>query len=574
MAFEDWFDVGKPLTILKKKETGAGVYIFADNTACDTRWVDPENLVIDSYHSYGISTEYLIDITDETRQPIKQLLLELHQSELAEMDEKVIMKILEMERYTLNNVRTNMIVHDKRLLSVLCDTHLMEEYLGNREDAIFLSSRVIPTISVEQLMNTYQYCNFTDMDKNGFDMEVVFSKSGKDRYLLKPNMFGKGKGIIYGRSVSTKEWRNALECYQSLQWVVQPVVQEEVFYLNMGKDEFTPMHMVGLLHNLDDQFFGPGVFRGTPIDDTDAQFTVWAPALLDEFPGFYFKGSTSFVEKCDIPTFFLPTQENDGKSYQNIIDALKKKGIALVNCNEASEKCSRYLQQVWEEKYVSEKFQSFISKIATEIDYHYDAKLGTDIAVWDITPSPHSTNCTQDTKVLARSHMGLEFDMHTDSSFKENPPRFMSLYCICADKTGSGLSKIAYGEAIVQKLNELENGKQFLERLRQREWKIKVPLEFRKLQEYITRPLLADYESNPKSKDTLWWFRRDIIIPIDEEQKEILDTVEKVLRENEFIGELPEGYMLIMDNARWFHGRNEVKDPKRMLKRIRFHDLK
>ena len=63
--------------------------------------------------------------------------------------------------------------------------------------------------------------------------------------------------------------------------------------------------------------------------------------------------------------------------------------------------------------------------------------------IWKVSPKGESQ---------ARSHNDNEFPMHTDASFEDCPPNFISLYVERADRNGGGLSRLVKLEDIIEKL--------------------------------------------------------------------------------------------------------------------------
>ena len=116
-----------------------------------------------------------------------------------------------------------------------------------------------------------------------------------------------------------------------------------------------------------------------------------------------------------------------------------------------------------------------------------------------------------------------------------------------------------------------------------REWlftpnyRITVPPEFIKLQgeTEIVGNLLT---INPNSNTTQLRFREDIITPLCEEAAKALAELKRVLlgpaAKEQILNltpeMLPRGSIMVMDNGRWLHARNEVKDPNRHLRRVRW----
>ena len=73
-------------------------------------------------------------------------------------------------------------------------------------------------------------------------------------------------------------------------------------------------------------------------------------------------------------------------------------------------------------------------------------------------------------------------------------------------------------------------------------------------------------------------FREDITVPLTQNASKALAELKDVLKNDIVQAEtihlrpeiLPRGSIIMMDNRRWLHSRNEVKDPERHLRRVRW----
>ena len=114
------------------------------------------------------------------------------------------------------------------------------------------------------------------------------------------------------------------------------------------------------------------------------------------------------------------------------------------------------------------------------------------------------------------------------------------------------------------------------------EFRINVPPEFVKRQDerHIVGSLLS-YSDDGRDEAALGAeirFREDIVVPLTKaaevafaEFKSILGGPEAVQRAVHLKPEmLPRGSILFLNNRTWLHARNEVKDPDRHLRRVRW----
>ena len=147
------------------------------------------------------------------------LVLELHQDELVQPTG--------CQPY-FNDLRTQWLGHDKRLLQLLGQPHRLEPWLGPAAQR--LSEFILPTRSL----------------RDGRD----FSQFS----VLKPNRSGKGEGLVFGHDLRPEEWQQRLASAPA-EWVVQTYMES----LTLGTDR-----LVGTLLSRDRQSLGLGIFRASP----------------------------------------------------------------------------------------------------------------------------------------------------------------------------------------------------------------------------------------------------------------------------------------------------------------------
>ena len=127
----------------------------------------------------------------------------------------------------------------------------------------------------------------------------------------------------------------------------------------------------------------------------------------------------------------------------------------------------------------------------------------------------------------------------------------------------------------VEKLNELLSTESKAA-LMAPEFRIEVPPEFIKDQDrkHITGSILI---SNGQS--TMIRFREDIVTPLTSRAEVALQELRTALMQQEVqahatvhlkSSDLPKGSIILMDNRRWLHARNNIKDPERHLRRVRW----
>ena len=160
---------------------------------------------------------------------------------------------------------------------------------------------------------------------------------------------------------------------------------------------------------------------------------------------------------------------------------------------------------------------------------------------------------------------------HTDCSYEQELPRYFALQVLQHDRYGGGTLSVMN----VERLNELLSTESKAA-LMAPEFRIEVPPEFIKDQDrkHITGSILM---SNGQS--TMIRFREDIVTPLTSRAEVALQELRTALMQQEVqahttvhlkSSDLPKGSIILMDNRRWLHARNNIKDPERHLRRVRW----
>lgn len=214
---------------------------------------------------------------------------------------------------------------------------------------------------------------------------------------------------------------------------------------------------------------------------------------------------------------------------------------------------------------------------------------------WDIRPARAEALSTQQQQ-CARSETMEPFSWHSDCSYEQCPPRYFALQVLEHDKCGGGtLSVLSIGQLLKTLLATT------IDQLCKPEYLIRVPPEFIKneIETKIIGPVLCrdrsekalgvqplqrrhpdigDENSRTKPKFHLR-YRADITFPLNTMAAAALEEVRSRLsdvnRSNDGVIRLmsdllPTGSIVLMDNGRWLHMRNEVKDVNRHLRRVRW----
>jgi hypothetical protein len=170
-----------------------------------------------------------------------QFVLEMDREELRAISPEVLQGLITSEK-CLNDIRTLILVHDKRILSVFYDEQIISDYL-NKKDHDFLKRFLIPSYNLD-----------SEKRRN----EVINSTSN---WVLKKNSGGRGIGIYVKNDCTPETWNNVV----SKEWkhyMIQKYVDQKVFELEQD-DKTESINIVGLLLFYNAQSFGPGIFRGS-----------------------------------------------------------------------------------------------------------------------------------------------------------------------------------------------------------------------------------------------------------------------------------------------------------------------
>lgn len=193
---------------------------------------------------------------------------------------------------------------------------------------------------------------------------------------------------------------------------------------------------------------------------------------------------------------------------------------------------------------------------------------------WDVRPKPEKT------VNQARSESMFNFPWHTDCSFESAPPQFFALHVLHADRNGGGTFSALSTSDVMAKLTP--NVRQCLTRP---EFQITVPPEFAKGVDSIIGNLACQSVKDRHGRLMMRFrYRADITQPLSNQAEEALRELNAVLTPSpggagadidhikmDLTPQiLPDNSIVLMDNGRWMHARNEVKDKRRHLRRIRW----
>ncbi|CAG8409164.1 unnamed protein product [Penicillium salamii] len=192
---------------------------------------------------------------------------------------------------------------------------------------------------------------------------------------------------------------------------------------------------------------------------------------------------------------------------------------------------------------------------------------------WEVRPQSTAASASKSEtsppqNAPARSETSESFPWHTDCSYEESPPRFFALQVLHADACGGGTLSVMELSRLLPLLSA--TARKYLSRA---EYRIAVPPEFIKKDDQ--RSIIGSLLTNP---DDGLRFREDIITPLTPSAGQAFEELKSMLRSPEARSStiplspevLPSGSIVLVENRRWLHARNEVRDPMRHLRRVRW----
>ncbi|KAI0566409.1 Taurine catabolism dioxygenase TauD [Gracilaria domingensis] len=343
-------------------------------------------------------------------------------------------------------------------------------------------------------------------------------------------MYGKGAGILMQKNMTDQDFLdNSRLNKQKVPHVFQEYIKQRQMEHLHPDGQISKFKTVGIISSMDGKFYGPGMFRSNGGDTVSIH-----GGGLGSFPVLEIHGIPSHTRSMCSELRFADSSA--------ILKSLARDGVALIG-----------VQKRLGDK---EEFAKFLrEKLGAKCRTHSDL----DGEVWDIKPVEKWTAQN------ARSHTTRPFEIHTDASFEKEPPRFVAMSVIHADRRGGGLFSVS---RISDAVSELE--KEDVKNLMTIKARWIVPNEFRKTGERDTfAPVLMSHD---KAR-----FRQDKVVtdhlPLEEAErfrksfKAFCGAVTKGISDEYLV---PQQTVIILDNQKYAHCRTEVMDFDRHLQRVRF----
>ncbi|KAK6358804.1 hypothetical protein TWF730_008123 [Orbilia blumenaviensis] len=557
-VFGHIFDTTKPLHVLKGREAGYDIHHLSKEMQTEVIFADVSQLRIIPTDSGN----RLVQVVDGRQAEVSQIVLELHQDELLALPEPLLWEI--SLRLRINDMRTIMLVHDKRMLGLVRRqlVNLVTRNILSIQAAALLESSIAETY----LPGTPEYQAALDSDRS-------------QQWLFKPAGSGKGAGIIFRHDVSEEEWQHHLST-TTTRHVLQRAVNHKRLNLVMPFEDSmksVPWDVVGTFFIIDGYFSGFGPWRSSAHKICAlSRGGSWLMPVCDrEYLPFPMQPKSSEARRpsrtisehsADLLVFppkiidaYSPSCGATASHVGEIQQSLEEHGVALVRLN-FTDPASDYL--------VSLVKDGLHPMHGHGLPVDHSQKKGW---LWDVKPIHGKIHSTNDP--LARSETMHVFPWHTDCSFEANPPRHFALHVLHADRCGGGALSLVRTSDIVQELCE-----ETISRLSVPEFVFAVPDEFDKGTSHTLVGALLDMSyGEPKLR-----FRRDIITPLTPEAALALEELDRALEDCQSSSgrslkkvmkaeDLPDGMVVVVDNAKWLHARSQVNDPERHLRRVRWN---
>ena len=233
--------------VVRSSEPGWDIHLLSRwwDDRCETR--TPEALTLDDLSRWSA------------------VILELAQSEILERISPPVLEALAVHPGLLNDLRTIFIVHDKRLLSLLSTSAVLDDYMV-APDLERLRAHVTPT-----------------WVKGLAPAKIDQAAREHMGWLVKPPRGGKGQGIQVSHHLKAETWARLLRELPD-DWILQPFIPQKRFSIARNDCLDESMRVVGLLPALDGEAFGPGMFRASSDDIINVARggTILAPLLEEE----------------------------------------------------------------------------------------------------------------------------------------------------------------------------------------------------------------------------------------------------------------------------------------------------
>lgn len=243
------FDHDEDLFIIKKnkKDKDDAKIQALKNVGINTVYVEPKDFkIVDGQLKVG-------------KKVARQFLLDVNREELKLFDKEVL-KIIVQSGRCLNDVRTIILIHDRKILAGFYNRDIMGAYI-NMDDYTFLSSFLVPSFTI----NTQE--------------DIDFLLNSQDIWILRSNEPG---NPVYVRSNYSKEDWEKLVKNTSHQSLAQPYAQRKEFSIPLN-DQEVAVNLTGVNLCFNAKYYGPGPFKTSKesvLTNTKDEFII--PCVVEK----------------------------------------------------------------------------------------------------------------------------------------------------------------------------------------------------------------------------------------------------------------------------------------------------
>ena len=226
----DQFSTHKKVVLIHDDEKGTEIFYLQKELAkrdIELISAKPQDLLISN------------DLIYVNGEPVSQFILEMDREELKKISPDVIDKLISENRY-FNDIRTLILIHDKRVLAVMYDGQIMKDYLSE-EEYHFLQKYLIPSFVITEPSGCDDFIN------------------GEENLILKLNSGGRGIGAYVKSDCTAQEWSTIIRENWN-KYLIQHFVDQKEF---KDVENNRQIHLVGMLLCKDDKNYGAGLFRGS-----------------------------------------------------------------------------------------------------------------------------------------------------------------------------------------------------------------------------------------------------------------------------------------------------------------------
>jgi len=173
---------------------------------------------------------------------IDRAILELDRSELPKIADDALAALINSEAY-FNDVRTLVLVHDKRVLAVLCNEEIMRDCLPDAD-----------------LAELHQYLIPSWAPASPEEAEIVLSQP--ENLIAKRSSGGRGLGTVVRGDSDLTLWKSLVSDHWA-DYMFQPYLQQLEYLSPEHESDQSLIHLVGMQLCWNATSYGIGVFRGS-----------------------------------------------------------------------------------------------------------------------------------------------------------------------------------------------------------------------------------------------------------------------------------------------------------------------